>query len=228
MGEWKKLPKFRSSSIEGIGKLVGQNSRWRISNHIRWFINHFDNSVISSMIVHFHCPDKNTQMVWINGEQADVEVRYFDWFRYIPSGLFFFFENEFTDGGAEILFSVGESRGTIRSYSTGRKELGIQYILYVNDTEINREELLSNTEATWANTVYDSFMTGVPFHVKFYWPNCDSNVNFYCIKCSKKSVIRFQSLCVNSIIIIYSIETLIDRIITKNVIQFIIYGMNLL
>ncbi|XP_035727685.1 fas apoptotic inhibitory molecule 1-like isoform X3 [Vespa mandarinia] len=64
--------------------------------------------------------DKQTQSVWINGVQVDVE-------------------NEFMDGGAEMLFSVSELSAVIRSYSSDKKEIGIDYILYIDDIEINDE-----------------------------------------------------------------------------------------
>ncbi|XP_017888557.1 fas apoptotic inhibitory molecule 1 [Ceratina calcarata] len=66
--------------------------------------------------------DKQTQNVWVNGEQIETE-------------------NEFTDDGAEILFSVGDLPAVIRTQSSGQKEIGITYSLYINDAEIQREML---------------------------------------------------------------------------------------
>ncbi|XP_014606983.1 PREDICTED: fas apoptotic inhibitory molecule 1 isoform X1 [Polistes canadensis] len=71
--------------------------------------------------------DKQTQNVWINGELIDVE-------------------NEFMDGGAEMLFSVSELPAVIRSSSSNQKEIGIDYILYIDDIEINEEGISSYDE----------------------------------------------------------------------------------
>ncbi|XP_076167294.1 fas apoptotic inhibitory molecule 1 isoform X4 [Ptiloglossa arizonensis] len=71
--------------------------------------------------------DKQQQSVWVNGEQIDTE-------------------NDFTDNGAEILFSIGELPATIRSYSSGQKDIGIIYSLYINDVEIEKESLLKGLE----------------------------------------------------------------------------------
>ncbi|XP_001602021.1 fas apoptotic inhibitory molecule 1 [Nasonia vitripennis] len=66
--------------------------------------------------------DKNTQIVWVNGEQVEVE-------------------SEFIDGGAEILFAIGEVPAIIRSCSSGQKDVGIKYSLFVNDVEITEQNL---------------------------------------------------------------------------------------
>ncbi|OXU22171.1 hypothetical protein TSAR_014032 [Trichomalopsis sarcophagae] len=66
--------------------------------------------------------DKNTQIVWVNGEQVEVE-------------------SEFVDGGAEILFAIGEVPAVIRSCSSGQKDVGIKYSLFVNDVEITEQNL---------------------------------------------------------------------------------------
>ncbi|XP_043488732.1 fas apoptotic inhibitory molecule 1 [Polistes fuscatus] len=71
--------------------------------------------------------DKQTQNVWINGELIDVE-------------------NEFMDGGAEMLFTVSELPAVIRSSSSNQKEIGIDYILYIDDIEINEEGISSYDE----------------------------------------------------------------------------------
>ncbi|XP_015177086.1 PREDICTED: fas apoptotic inhibitory molecule 1 [Polistes dominula] len=71
--------------------------------------------------------DKQTQNVWINGELIDVE-------------------NEFMDGGAEMLFSVSGLPAVIRSSSSNQKEIGIDYILYIDDIEINEEGISSFDE----------------------------------------------------------------------------------
>ncbi|XP_033208732.1 fas apoptotic inhibitory molecule 1 isoform X2 [Belonocnema kinseyi] len=65
--------------------------------------------------------DKNTQAIWVNGHQVNVE-------------------NEFVDGGAEMSFSVGLFTAVIRSSSTGERE--IRYVLYVDDIEIIDQEKL--------------------------------------------------------------------------------------
>lgn len=49
------------------------------------------------------------------------------------------------DGGAEILFSVGDLPATIRSFSSEQKEIGIAYVLYINDVEIQQESLLEES-----------------------------------------------------------------------------------
>lgn len=49
------------------------------------------------------------------------------------------------DGGAEILFSVGDLPAVIRSYSSEQKEIGIAYVLYINDVEIQQETLLEES-----------------------------------------------------------------------------------
>lgn len=71
--------------------------------------------------------DKQTQNVWVNREQVETE-------------------NEFTDDGAEILFSVGDIPATIRTYSSGQKDIGIIYSLYIDDIEIEKETLLKEDE----------------------------------------------------------------------------------
>ncbi|CAK9812780.1 Fas apoptotic inhibitory molecule 1 [Anthophora plagiata] len=71
--------------------------------------------------------DKQTQNVWVNGEQIETE-------------------NEFTDDGAEILFTVNDLPASIRTYSSGQKDIGIVYSLYINDVEIEKETLLKNDE----------------------------------------------------------------------------------
>ncbi|KAI4500498.1 hypothetical protein M0802_004460 [Mischocyttarus mexicanus] len=71
--------------------------------------------------------DKQTQSVWINGELIDAE-------------------NEFMDGGAEMLFSVSGLPAVIRSSSSNQKEIGIDYILYIDDIEINEEGISSLDE----------------------------------------------------------------------------------
>jgi len=45
------------------------------------------------------------------------------------------------DGGAEILFSVGDLSAAIRSHSSNKKEIGIAYALYIDDVEIQQEDL---------------------------------------------------------------------------------------
>lgn len=49
------------------------------------------------------------------------------------------------DGGAEILFSVGDLPAAIRSYSSEQKEIGIAYVLYINDVEVQQEALLEES-----------------------------------------------------------------------------------
>ncbi|XP_011310224.1 fas apoptotic inhibitory molecule 1 [Fopius arisanus] len=71
--------------------------------------------------------DKTTQAVWVNGEQIDVE-------------------NEFIDGGAEMLFLLGGVPAVIRSCSSEQKGAGIKYILYVDGIEITEQNLLSPIE----------------------------------------------------------------------------------
>ncbi|XP_032682431.1 fas apoptotic inhibitory molecule 1 [Odontomachus brunneus] len=70
--------------------------------------------------------DKQAHSVWVNGEEAEVE-------------------NEFMDGGAEILFSISDLPAAIRSYTSEQKEIGIAYVLYVNDVEIEQEALLAES-----------------------------------------------------------------------------------
>ncbi|CAL1685750.1 unnamed protein product [Lasius platythorax] len=67
--------------------------------------------------------DKQAHSVWVNGQEVEVE-------------------NEFMDGGAEILFSVGDLQAAIRSYSSEQKEIGIAYSLYIDNVEIQQEVLL--------------------------------------------------------------------------------------
>ncbi|XP_043264840.1 fas apoptotic inhibitory molecule 1 [Colletes gigas] len=71
--------------------------------------------------------DKQTQNIWVNGEQVDTE-------------------NDFTDDGAEIRFTVGELPATIRSYSSGQKNVGISYSLHIDEIEIDKESQLKETE----------------------------------------------------------------------------------
>ncbi|XP_043514762.1 fas apoptotic inhibitory molecule 1 [Frieseomelitta varia] len=73
--------------------------------------------------------DKQTQNVWVNGEQIETE-------------------NEFTDGGAEILFSVGDLPAAIRTYSSGQRNIGIVYSLYIDEMEIEKEKFLKENEET--------------------------------------------------------------------------------
>ncbi|XP_076752539.1 fas apoptotic inhibitory molecule 1 [Xylocopa sonorina] len=73
--------------------------------------------------------DKQTQNVWVNGEQIETE-------------------SEFTDDGAEILFSVGDLPAAIRTSSSGQKDIGIIYSLYINDVEIKNETLLNEDQET--------------------------------------------------------------------------------
>ncbi|XP_018346532.1 PREDICTED: fas apoptotic inhibitory molecule 1 [Trachymyrmex septentrionalis] len=70
--------------------------------------------------------DKHAHSVWVNGQEVEVE-------------------NEFMDGGAEILFSIGDLPATIRSYSSEQKEIGIVYVLYINDVEIQQEALVEES-----------------------------------------------------------------------------------
>ncbi|XP_003400025.1 fas apoptotic inhibitory molecule 1 isoform X1 [Bombus affinis] len=67
--------------------------------------------------------DKQTQNVWVNGQQTETE-------------------NEFTDDGAEILFTVGDLPASIRTYSSGQKNIGITYSLCIDEIEIGKETLL--------------------------------------------------------------------------------------
>ncbi|XP_015433601.1 PREDICTED: fas apoptotic inhibitory molecule 1 [Dufourea novaeangliae] len=71
--------------------------------------------------------DKQAQNVWVNGEQVETE-------------------NDFTDDGAEILFTVGELPASIRSQSSGQKEIGIMYTLYIDDIEIGKESLSNDSD----------------------------------------------------------------------------------
>ncbi|XP_029049206.2 fas apoptotic inhibitory molecule 1 [Osmia bicornis bicornis] len=71
--------------------------------------------------------DKQTQNVWVNGEQMETE-------------------NEFTDDGAEILFSVGDLPASIKTYSSGQKEIGITYSLYIDEIEIEKEIPLKDSD----------------------------------------------------------------------------------
>ncbi|KAK1122141.1 hypothetical protein K0M31_009369 [Melipona bicolor] len=73
--------------------------------------------------------DKQTQNVWVNGEQIETE-------------------NEFTDDGAEILFSVGDLSAAIRTYSSGQRNIGIVYSLYIDEVEIEKEKFLKENEET--------------------------------------------------------------------------------
>ncbi|KAG5319564.1 FAIM1 protein, partial [Pseudoatta argentina] len=70
--------------------------------------------------------DKHAHSVWVNGQEVGVE-------------------NEFMDGGAEILFSVGDLPAAIRSYSSEQKEIGIAYVLYINDIEMQQEALVEES-----------------------------------------------------------------------------------
>ncbi|KAK2585617.1 hypothetical protein KPH14_010242 [Odynerus spinipes] len=72
--------------------------------------------------------DKQTQNVWVNGVQVDVE-------------------NEFMDGGAEMLFSVAELPAVIRSCSSDQREIGIDYILYIDDIKIKGEGVSPSQES---------------------------------------------------------------------------------
>ncbi|XP_003703208.3 fas apoptotic inhibitory molecule 1 isoform X2 [Megachile rotundata] len=71
--------------------------------------------------------NKQTQTVWINGEEIETE-------------------NEFTDDGAEILFPIGDLVASIKSYSSGQKEIGITYTLYIDDIEIEKEVPLKESD----------------------------------------------------------------------------------
>lgn len=50
------------------------------------------------------------------------------------------------DGGAEMLFSISDLPAVIRSYTSDKKEIGIDYILYIDDIEINDESISSFDE----------------------------------------------------------------------------------
>ncbi|XP_012251866.1 fas apoptotic inhibitory molecule 1 [Athalia rosae] len=71
--------------------------------------------------------DKTKQNVWINGEQVDVE-------------------NEFVDGGAEMLFSIGGSPAVIRSSSSGHRSTGMSHTLFLNGVEVTEQELIAHVE----------------------------------------------------------------------------------
>ncbi|OAD61136.1 Fas apoptotic inhibitory molecule 1, partial [Eufriesea mexicana] len=71
--------------------------------------------------------DKQTQNVWVNGEQVETE-------------------NDFTDDGAEILFSVGDLPAAIRTYSSGKRNIGITFSLYIDEVEIDKETLLKEDQ----------------------------------------------------------------------------------
>ncbi|XP_044007545.1 fas apoptotic inhibitory molecule 1 isoform X2 [Aphidius gifuensis] len=68
--------------------------------------------------------DKTTQEVWINGEQIEVQ-------------------NEFIDGGAEILFVVDNQPAVIRCCNSESKIEGIKYTLYIDEEEVTDQGLLS-------------------------------------------------------------------------------------
>ena len=53
------------------------------------------------------------------------------------------------DGGAEILFTIEDLPAVIRSYSSGQKDIGIKYDLYVNDVEITEQNLDPNVGKEW-------------------------------------------------------------------------------
>ncbi|XP_012276486.1 fas apoptotic inhibitory molecule 1 [Orussus abietinus] len=67
--------------------------------------------------------DKSKQSVWVNGEQIEVE-------------------NEFVDGGADMMFSLEGLPVVIRSSSSGRKDIGIKYTLYVNGVQAEERDSL--------------------------------------------------------------------------------------
>ncbi|XP_031827708.1 fas apoptotic inhibitory molecule 1 [Nomia melanderi] len=71
--------------------------------------------------------DKQSQNVWVNGEEIDTE-------------------NDFTDDGAEIIFAVGELPASIRSQTSGKKEIGITHTLFIDGVEIGKESLLDESE----------------------------------------------------------------------------------
>ncbi|XP_015596626.1 fas apoptotic inhibitory molecule 1 [Cephus cinctus] len=72
--------------------------------------------------------DKNTQAVWVNGKEVDVE-------------------NEFVDGGAEMMFTIGGVPAVIRSCSSGQKNVGINYVLYLDGVEVKEQELFPTATA---------------------------------------------------------------------------------
>lgn len=53
------------------------------------------------------------------------------------------FQNEFVDGGAEMLFMIGGVPAIIRSCSSEQKGGGIMYFLYVDGNEVTEQGLLS-------------------------------------------------------------------------------------
>ena len=57
-----------------------------------------------------------------------------------------FFQNEFVDGGAEMLFMIGGQPAVIRSCSPEQKGVGIKYFFYVDGVEVTEQGLLSPTE----------------------------------------------------------------------------------
>ncbi|KAJ8687255.1 hypothetical protein QAD02_023049 [Eretmocerus hayati] len=69
--------------------------------------------------------DKNTQNVWVNGSPVEIE-------------------SDFIDGGVEILFTVADLPAAIRSCSSGQKDIGIKYALYINDVEIKEQNVECN------------------------------------------------------------------------------------
>ncbi|XP_066588791.1 fas apoptotic inhibitory molecule 1 [Prorops nasuta] len=71
--------------------------------------------------------DKHAQIVWVNGEQTESE-------------------NEFTDDGVEILFTIAGLPAVIKTSNSEKKEIGISYFLYVDNVEINQEDLLQTVE----------------------------------------------------------------------------------
>ncbi|XP_015515877.1 fas apoptotic inhibitory molecule 1 isoform X1 [Neodiprion pinetum] len=71
--------------------------------------------------------DKAKQSVWINGKQIDVE-------------------NEFVDGGAEMLFSVGGAPAVIRALSSGHRTTGVSHTLFLNGIEVTEQQLLPQME----------------------------------------------------------------------------------
>ncbi|XP_034947065.1 fas apoptotic inhibitory molecule 1 [Chelonus insularis] len=69
--------------------------------------------------------DKVGQLIRVNGEPVDVE-------------------NQFVDGGAEMLFTVGGKQAVIQSCTSEKKSDGIKYMLFIDGTEITEKGLLAD------------------------------------------------------------------------------------
>lgn len=55
-------------------------------------------------------------------------------------------QNQFVDGGAEMLFSIGGASAVIRSRSSGHSSTGMSYTLFLDGVEVTEQEIVPRVE----------------------------------------------------------------------------------